>query len=519
MKRALYNTKGMIDKPREMKDKAESNAKKCVLAKKKIAIIFLLSLFLCSCGSKTQESQREKSISEVIDEEMGDTQETEKNNIDINEENNESSKIDKSTISRETWIEQALQEEKARRVMPELYGAEDIVTYIAKTGGKAYKGTYDGDTYYLYLTATCNYAGYFTPYVTVVKEKDTSKNQDEFGGRENLFGTVKDETERFLDVHTAYKFGYIGNDFDRVIGDFIEREGEGQGKSLYFNSGTDVLYTFSEDNPNRQPGEAFTVEKEIQFSIMEPDEAKFWYSQNALDGDWDDFMYYDGYYDDYYVRVEFTDGQNKMDKSNRYYMTVLSSVKDLDTFEEKKFQVMTKSYSYNEFSKLEDDEFMLEFISDRQAVLTNKQTGTSALVKYYKGYLTENKDMKDSEFYFYDNRMAERHDYEFEGKDYTASDGTIIRFSVGSSWVNAEDITDAGERTVDIYYQGGKSTLTAPVQIVKGNTLRIIEESTHTDLLFIWSDDNHFEVEGTGDYVPEIDGLGFYYEENQLNGY
>lgn len=370
----------------------------------------------------------------------------------------------------------------------------------------------------------CDYAGYYTPYVTVVKEKDTSVNPEEFGGRENLYGLVNDETERFLDVNTKYKFGYIGTDIDRVIGDFIETDSNGgsQGKSLYFNSGTDILYTFKESNPNWHDGDDvsnLTLMKEIQFSLMNPDEAKYWYSQNALNGDWDDFMYYDGYFGDYYVRVEFTDGQNKMDGASHYYMTVLSSVEDLDTFEQGKFQIMTQNYSYNEFSKLEDDEFMLEFISDRQAVLTNKQTGTSALVKYYKGYLTEREDMSDSEYYFYDCRIVERHDYTFEGKDYIASDGTIIRFSDGFSRVNIEDITDTGERTVDVCYQGGRSILTAPVQIIDGKTLRIIEESTHTDLLFIWSDDNHFEVKGTGDYVPEIDGLSFYYEENQLYGY
>lgn len=63
--------------------------------------------------------------------------------------------------------------------------------------------------------------------------------------------------------------------------------------------------------------------------------------------------------------------------------------------------------------------------------------------------------MNDSQYYFYDNRIVERHDYTFEGKEYVASDGTSICFSVGSSWVNYEDITDVGERIVDVYYQGG----------------------------------------------------------------
>ena len=85
--------------------------------------------------------------------------------------------------------------------------------------------------------------------------------------------------------------------------------------------------------------------------------------------------------------------------------------------------------------------------------------------------------------------------------------------------MNSEDITDVGERTVDIFYQGGRSALTAPVQIVDGQTLRIVEASTNTDLLFKWSDDNHFEVRGTGKYIPDIDGLCFSYEENQLYGY
>ena len=77
---------------------------------------------------------------------------------------------------------------------------------------------------------------------------------------------------------------------------------------------------------------------------------------------------------------------------------------------------MAQYYSYSEFSRLEDDEYILEFISDRQAVLTNKQTGTSALVKYHKGYLTEVEEMNDSQFYFYDKRIVERHDYTLREK-------------------------------------------------------------------------------------------------------
>jgi len=519
----------------------------------------LLSLILCSCGSQPEEvvnradgeRQREGSISdentEIPDteeriadvkttesEETAETEESIESSEDtewfrIDEEDSTTGSIesnshvqeDKSVIGREEWISRALQEEEARRVMPELAGAEDIIKYIAKTGGKAYKGTYEGDTYYMYLTADCNHAGYFTPYVTVIKEKDTGKNTEAFGGLENQYGIIKDETENVLDYKTKYKFGYNGSDFDRTIGDFIESDGEDgeRGESLYFNSGTDITYTFREDNPDWQPGDSYSVKREIQFSLLEPEEAKYWYSQNALDGEWNDFMVYDGYHGEYYVRVEFTDGENMMDKSHHYYMTLMSSLDDMDTFNEKKYQIMAQYYSYSEFSRLEDDEYILEFISDRQAVLTNKQTGTSALVKYHKGYLTEVEEMNDSQFYFYDKRIVERHDYTFEGKEYTASDGTGICFSVGSSWVNYEDITDVGERIVDVYYQGGRSALTAQAQIVDGKTLRVTETGTNTDLLLIWSDDNHFVVQGTGEYLPDLDGMSFYYEENRLHGY
>lgn len=119
----------------------------------------------------------------------------------------------------------------------------------------------------------------------------------------------------------------------------------------------------------------------------------------------------------------------------------------------------------------------------------------TALVKYYKGYLAEIEEMNDSQYYFYNNQIVERHDYTFEGKEYVASDGTSICFSVGSSWVNYEDITDVGERIVDVYYQGG-------IQIY-----------------LIWSDDNHFVVQGTGEYLPDLYGMSFYYEENRLYGY
>lgn len=74
--------------------------------------------------------------------------------------------------------------------------------------------------------------------------------------------------------------------------------------------------------------------------------------------------------------------------------------------------------------------------------------------------------MNDSQYYFYDNRIVKRHDYAFEGK-----------------------------------------------------TLRVAETGTNTDLLLIWSDDNHFVVQGTGEYLPDLDGMSFYYEENRLYGY
>ena len=54
-----------------------------------------------------------------------------------------------------------------------------------------------------------------------------------------------------------------------------------------------------------------------------------------------------------------------------------------------------------------------------------------------------------------------------------------------------------GERIVDVYYQGGRSALTAQAQIVDGKP-RVTETGTNTDLLLIWSDDNHFVVQGTG---------------------
>jgi len=56
-----------------------------------------------------------------------------------------------------------------------------------------------------------------------------------------------------------------------------------------------------EENKNWKYGDNakdISISKEIQFFLMNPDEAKNWYSQNALDGDWDDFMYYDGYFND-----------------------------------------------------------------------------------------------------------------------------------------------------------------------------------------------------------------------------
>ena len=522
--------------------------------KKKILPALLLSLLLCSCGSYPEEtvtntdseSRQEENISENTeapgaedgiedvetaeseemtepseDSDSGQSGDEKEDNASESIEGNSHAQEDKSAIGREEWIERALQEEEARRVMPELTGAEDIIEYIAKSGGKAYKGTYEGDTYYLYLTANYDSLGLVTPFVTVIKEKDTSKNPEAFGGLENQYGVIKDEAEVVLDANTKYKYGYNGSDFDRTVGDFIESDGDDaeRGERIDFHSGTDITYTFREDNPNWQPGDSHSVSREIPFLLMEPEEAKYWYSQNALNGEWNDFMVYDGYHGDYYVRVEFTDGLNMMDKSHHYYMTLISSVEDLDTFNDKTYQIMSQYYSYNEFSRLEDDEFMLEFISDRQAVLTNKQTGTSALVKYYKGYLTESEEMSDPQYYFYDKRIVDRHDYTFEGKEYIASDGTSICFSTGSSWVNFEDITDVGERTVDVYYQGERSVLTAQAQIVDGKTLRVTETSTNTELLFIWSDDNHFVVQGTGDYLPDLDGMRFSYEENQLYGY
>lgn len=521
--------------------------------KRKMIPVLLLSLLLCSCGNNLEEtaditdngSQQRENTTENIqksdtednvayleteenqkteeDAQQVEYEEAEKSDISVNQENNSKVQEDKSAIGREEWIERALQEEEARRIMPELAGAEAIISYIAKTGGKAYKGTYEGNTYWMYLTADCNYAGQYTPYVTVVKEMDTSKNPEAFAGMENRYGIIEDDTEIFLDARTRYKFGYNGSDFDRTIGDFIESDGyDGQrGISLFFNSGTDVIYTFREDNPEWQSGDSHdpSIEKEIQFTLTEPESAKYWYSQYALNGDWNDFMVYDGYYGNYYVRVEFTDGQNMMATNRRYYMTVLSSVEDLDTFNEKKYHIMTHHYSYSEFSKLEDEEFMLEFISERQAVLTNKQTGTSALVKYHKGYFTEVEPMNDSPYYFYDKRIVDSNAYGLEGKDYTAPDGTVISFSAGGgSWVNYEDTKDVGERIVNIY-QGGNSVLTAQAQVIDGITLQVVEASTNTDLLFIWSDDNHFVVQGTGEYLPNLDGMSFSYEENQLYGY
>lgn len=64
--------------------------------------------------------------------------------------------------------------------------------------------------------------------------------------------------------------------------------------------------------------------------------------------------------------------------------------------------------------------------------------------------------MNDSQYYFCDKRIVERHDYTFEGK-----------------------------------------------------TLRVAETGANTDLLLIWSDDNHFVVQGTGEYLPDLDGMSF----------
>lgn len=75
-----------------------------------------------------------------------------------------------------------------------------------------------------------------------------------------------------------------------------------------------------------------------------------------------------------------------------------------------------------------------------------------------------------------------------------------------------------GERIANIY-QGGNSVLTAQAQVIDRITLQVVEASTNTDLLFIWSDDNHFVVQGTGEYLPNLDGMSFSYEENQLYGY
>ena len=154
--------------------------------KKKILPALLLSLLLCSCGSYPEEtvtntdseSRQEENISENTeapgaedgiedvetaeseemtepsdDSDSGQSGDEKEDNASESIEGNSHAQEDKSAIGREEWIERALQEEEARRVMPELTGAEDIIEYIAKSGGKAYKGTYEGDTYYLYLTA------------------------------------------------------------------------------------------------------------------------------------------------------------------------------------------------------------------------------------------------------------------------------------------------------------------------------------------------------------------------------
>lgn len=248
--------------------------------KRKMIPVLLLSLLLCSCGNNTEETaditdngsqqrelttentkktdaednaacpETEENLKTAEDAEQVENEEAEKSDTSANPENNSNAQEDKSAIGREEWIERALQEEEARRTMPELAGAEAIISYIAKTGGKAYKGTYEGDTYWMYLTADCNYAGYYTPYVTVIKEKDTGKNPESFGGLENLYGLVRDETEKVFDARTVYEFGYNGSDFDRTIGDFIESGGlnGGNGMRVFFNSGTDIVYTFREEN-------------------------------------------------------------------------------------------------------------------------------------------------------------------------------------------------------------------------------------------------------------------------------
>ena len=483
---------------------------KCLM-KKICLIILVLSLVLCSCSSETEERSDEKIVTTeetleeteiALEEDVFEALETPEGEPEQSQED-----IGYYNVSREDLIAQALQEEESRRIMPEIYEAEDIIAYIARTGGKAYQGTYNGGTYYMYLTADCSYSSgsyyYFIPYVTVVREKDTSVNPNEFGGRQNFYGIILDETEQFLDINSKYKFGYKGTDYEvGHFGNIIESDSSNgfSGLELEFISSTNVVYTFLEDWPDKG---------QIQFTAMEPDEAKYWYSQNALNGNFNDFLYFEGSpRDNSYVRVEFTDGFNMQTLDDDYYMTVVSTDENLDTYDKGEYHILVENYSYSDFSKLEDDEFMLEFISDRQAVLTNKLTGTSALVKYMMGYLTDKEGINGSQFYFLDNRINETIFISEDGISY-------IDFypSLMSSWVDAEDKTDVGERVADIAFQG-EFPVSFYLQIIDGNTLRIREICSNTDLLLVWEDDEHFMINGTGDYLEGIDGMRFEYDSS-----
>lgn len=212
--------------------------------KKKIGLAILaFTLILCSCGNRTEENAgtenttAESMVKESFEtariggaintsepspsESIHDGEESTSKSVAETSENISESVTEANLeisgnigISREILIAQALQEEEPRRTMPELYGAVEIIAYIGETGGKAYQGNYNGERYYMYLSAECSYSSgshfYFTPYVTVVKEKDTSVNPDEFGGRENFYGIVLDETERFLDINSKYKLALQG---------------------------------------------------------------------------------------------------------------------------------------------------------------------------------------------------------------------------------------------------------------------------------------------------------------------
>lgn len=80
-----------------------------------------------------------------------------------------------------------------------------------------------------------------------------------------------------MDVDKKYKFSYKGIDADKIVigefGNYIESDGAGSysGRSLYFNSGTDILYTFMEENKNWKDGDNandISMSREIQFILM-----------------------------------------------------------------------------------------------------------------------------------------------------------------------------------------------------------------------------------------------------------